>query len=317
MLVFVTGGTGFVGSHSVAALLRKGHQVRLLVRSPERVALALEPLGVPDVDYVVGDVTAEGTVEEAMRGCQAAIHAAGVYFFDTPLRRLRVGRMRETNIDGTTAVLGAAQRLGLDPIVHVSTFAALLPTEGRVLTPDSPSGSPRSAYSRSKADADRAARRFQDEGAPVVISYPGMVWGPHDPHLGESSTLARLFIRGRVPLTPHGGVPVTDVRDVAAAHAALLEPGRGPRRYLLGGTHLPFEDVVAGLARAAGHSIRHHALSPGLTRLLGRVHEAFYLTEQNARCDDSRAREELGFEARDPQESFTDTVRWLAAQGQL
>jgi uncharacterized protein YbjT (DUF2867 family) len=69
--VLVTGGTGFIGSHSVAALLSRGHQVRLLVRSRERVARSLLPLGVAEVESVLGDVTAPGSVEKAMAGCDA------------------------------------------------------------------------------------------------------------------------------------------------------------------------------------------------------------------------------------------------------
>lgn len=79
MRVLVTGGTGFVGCHSVAALVSQGHQVRLLVRSRDRVARSLSPLGVADVESVAGDVTEPRSVAEAMAGCDAALHAAAVY----------------------------------------------------------------------------------------------------------------------------------------------------------------------------------------------------------------------------------------------
>jgi nucleoside-diphosphate-sugar epimerase len=82
MRVLITGGTGFVGCHTVAALLGHGHHVRLLIRAPERIAPALGPLGIAEVDAVVGDVTNPATVEQAMRGCNAVVHAAAVYSFD-------------------------------------------------------------------------------------------------------------------------------------------------------------------------------------------------------------------------------------------
>src|SRR5438093_1733643 len=82
MRVLVTGGTGYVGSHAVAALVRSGHEVRLLVRSPERVATSLDPLGVSAPDVAVGDVTDAGSIDAALTGCDAAVHAASVYSLD-------------------------------------------------------------------------------------------------------------------------------------------------------------------------------------------------------------------------------------------
>ena len=111
MKVLVTGGTGFVGSHSVAALVARGHQVRLLVRSPDQVARSLSPLGVADVESVVGDVTAPQPVEEAMAGCDAVLHAAAVYSVDPRAAT----RIRETNVRATEIVLGAAVRMGWIP----------------------------------------------------------------------------------------------------------------------------------------------------------------------------------------------------------
>jgi len=176
MKVLVTGGTGFVGAHSVAALVSQGHQVRLLVRSPHQVARSLSPLRVADVESVVGDVTAPQSVEEAMAGCDAVLHAAAVYSVDPR----SASRISQTNVRATEIVLGAAVRTGLDPIVHVSSYVALLPPQpqGAVLTPDSPVGRPGGAYCRSKAESEQVARRYQDQDAPVVIVYPGGVIGP-------------------------------------------------------------------------------------------------------------------------------------------
>lgn len=119
MRVLVTGGTGFVGCHTVAALVGHGHQVRLLVRDPGRIAPALGPLGITEVDAVVGDVTDPAAVEQAMAGCQAVVHAAAVYSLDPR----RAALMARTNPVGTDIVLGAAQRQGLDPIIYVSSAA--------------------------------------------------------------------------------------------------------------------------------------------------------------------------------------------------
>jgi dihydroflavonol-4-reductase len=85
MRVLITGGTGFVGSHTVAALVEAGHQVRLLVRAAHRVAPAVVPLGLQagDLDTIVGDVTDPAVVDQVVAGCQAVVHAGSVYSLDS------------------------------------------------------------------------------------------------------------------------------------------------------------------------------------------------------------------------------------------
>ena len=326
MRVLVTGGTGFIGSHSVAALLSHGHQVRLLVRSRERVARSLSPLGVADVESVLGDVTVPGSVEEAMGGCDALLHAAAVYSFDARA----AARIREVNVRGTEIVLGAAVRAGLDPVVHVSSFVALLPPGGAVLTPDSPVTRPQGAYSRSKADSERVARRYQEQGAPVVITYPGIVIGPHDPYLGESNRIIIEFATSGV--TIRGGGPYVDVRDVAKVHAAVMEPGRGPRRYMITGDYLAMKDLTAMLHEITGHRGRIVTVPASAAEAIGRIadlvqhimpgrvpfsHEAMWASALQAHCDDSRTVKDLGITPRDLRETLADTVRWLADQGHI
>ena len=93
------------------------------------------------MESVLGDVTAPQSVLEAMAGCDAVLHAAAVYSLDPRA----AARVRQTNARGTEIVVGAAVRAGLDPIVRVSGFPALLPADGGALTPDSPVGRPRGA----------------------------------------------------------------------------------------------------------------------------------------------------------------------------
>jgi dihydroflavonol-4-reductase len=321
MKVLVSGGTGFVGSHSVKALRDAGHRVRLLVRDPARIERALAPLGVAAPEHVVGDVTDPESVRRALDGCDGVLHAASVYSLDP-----RRGRgLRRDNARGTELVLGTAQELGLDPIVHVSSYVAMLPAHG-TLTPDAPVGAPRGAYARSKAETERLARELQREGAPVVITHPGMVWGPHDPHMGESATLARAIVRGQMPLVPRGSAPVTDVRDVAAVHAAVMRPGRGPRRYLAAGPSVPFSDIVAAVRAATGRRLPAVAVRAPL--LLGMVWpvemaqralpfrvpvgtQGPWIAWRGVPVDASATERELGVRFRPAGEAVGDTVRWL------
>jgi len=144
--VLVTGGTGYLGSHAVATLAEAGHRVRVLARSAEKVPAALGPLGVDGVETAIGDVTAPAAVERALTGCDAVVHAASVFSLDVR----KAGEMNAVNVRGTEVVLGTEDRLGLDPIVYVSSELALLPpAAGEVLTPDSPRTQSSSAKTRS------------------------------------------------------------------------------------------------------------------------------------------------------------------------
>jgi dihydroflavonol-4-reductase len=283
---------------------------------------------VAEVESVLGDVTASASVEEAMAGCDAVLHAAAVYSVDPRA----ASRVRETNLRATEIVLAAAVRMGLDPVVHVSSYVALLPPEpqGAVLTPDSRVGRPGGAYCRSKAESEQVARRYQEQGAPVVIVYPGGVIGPDDPYLGDSNRGIVEFAKSG--LTMRGGAPMVDVRDVAAVHAAVMEPGRGPRRYMIAGHYIALPDLIAMLQQITGHRSRIVAMPAGVTLAVGRVadlmqrlmparlpfsYESIWIGALQPHCDDSRTASELGITARDLRVTLADTVHWLADQGHL
>lgn len=328
MRVLVTGGTGLVGSHSAAALGAAGHDVRLLVRDPARVEPALAPLGHTAVETMTGDVTDEAAVERALDGCDAVLHAAAVVATD----RRRADEVLQTNVRGAELVLRGAQRRDLDPILYVSSVSALFDPRLDVLTPDSPVADATTAYGQSKAVAERLARALQADNAPVVCTYPGGVMGPHDPKLGEPARAIVTMMRwGAVPITS-GGFPIVDVRDVAAAHAAAMTPGRGPRRYLLGGHFLPLPQLADALERVSGRRMLH-APSPGpMLRGVGRLvdaakrvvpfehsmnHEGMVFLTQGVPTDDSGTFEELGIRLRPVDETLRDTLRWLHETGQL
>ncbi|WBB80688.1 NAD-dependent epimerase/dehydratase family protein [Micromonospora sp. WMMD882] len=330
MTVLVTGGTGFVGSHTVAALRRDGRPVRLLVRDPARVRPALAPLGVDpdDVEVVVGDVTDPAAVAAAVRGCAAALHAASVYSFD-PRRH---ARMRAVNVRGTEVVLAAARAAGVDPIGYVSTFGALLPADHDPVTPDSPVGRPRETYLATKAEAELVARRHQAEGAPVVITYPVATLGPHDPHLGDQSARLRNLLRGLMPIWPTGGFPVGDVRDVARLHVAVLRPGQGGGRFLGPGRFVDTGEYVRTVRRVTGRRLPSVRL-PAVSMLpVGRLADlaqralpvdlpaqygAIYTCRVARGVDTAATDRLLGAPGRPFELTVADTVRWLVEAGHL
>ena len=104
MKVMVTGGTGFTGSHSVRALLAAGHEVRLLVRDPEKVKRIYEPHGIAFDEIVVGDMADAGRVLDALKGCDAVIHTAAM----VDLKASHARQVLQTNLEGVRNVVGQA-----------------------------------------------------------------------------------------------------------------------------------------------------------------------------------------------------------------
>jgi dihydroflavonol-4-reductase len=325
--VLVTGGSGYVGAHTVAALLHAGNDVRVFARSPDRVKTALEPLGAEVGDIAPGDVTDAASVEAALLNRDAVVHAASVYSLD-PRDARTIG---VTNARGTRTVLDAAKRAGLDPIVYVSSHVAYLPSSA-MLTYQSPLGHPKAPYARSKATSEAIAREVQADGASVTIVSPTSVWGPNDPSCGESCRLLRVLLRNRAPFLIPGVLPITDVRYVAAGLAAAVEPGKGPRRYLIGGHDTSWQELITTLRRLTGRRLpavpTPKVVVRGTARALDAVQrfvpgrapfgrDAIEIGTQQVRTDDSLARTELGIEPIPLGETLTDMIRWMVHAGRI
>lgn len=321
MRVLITGGTGFVGGWTAKAIADAGHSVRFLVRNPDRLHTSVGKLGVDASDFAVGDITDRVSARAALQGCDAVVHSAALVATDPR----QTGEMLSINLQGAQNVLGQAVELGLDPIVHVSSFTALFHPNVETLTADLPVVGGADGYGASKAQVDIYARGLQDAGAPVTITYPGMVLGPPaGDQYGEVGEGLKAALHMRVIPGRGGGWLIVDVRDLAALHAALLEPGHGPRRYTAGGHRVLAAELAHLLGQAAdtrmvGVPIPDTALRVAgavldrAKRILPFVDTPFtaagmqYYTQIPA-SDDSPSEKELGITYRDPRETVTDTI---------
>lgn len=330
MKVAVTGGTGLVGIHAIAQLLRDGRSVRALVRNEHKLKanLALFDVSTEWLEIVLGDINDPAAVTAALSGADALIHCAGIFsnrFTDADL-------LQRTNVDGVQAVLNAAVEQGLDPIIHISSYLALFPPRRSIQSADDPVTSPKSLYTRTKAASEFIARELQDKGAPIVTIYPGSIQGPHDPTYGIGSQIIEQSIKTGSWADAGGGRVYTDVRDLSLLLSRLLVAGQGPRRIMFGGYFLPDAEVGEILARVSGKAIKVNRVPGGLLRFIGSISDAishvtkqeFQLTREAAEVltksvptDDSVALALLDGDMVGAEKSFQDLVDWMRATGRL
>lgn len=327
MRVLVTGGTGFVGAHTTKALVDAGHDVRLLVRSAARIDENVKPLGVESVDYAIGDMTDTVAVGKAMEGCDAVVHAAAVVALD----RKRADEVVRANPEGARVVIGTAATRGLDPIVYVSSVSAVFTPGVPVVHAELPPARAHGAYGRSKAEAEVYVRGLQSGGAPIVITYPSGILGPPaGSAAGEMSDSFVSHLKSGVMPLRDATTSIIDVRDVAAIHAAAMEPGRGPRRYMLGGHYLTMANLAALLAEVTGRRFPVIPIPPAVFRGLGSAVDALmrvvpfdsiftsesmtFLTKWVPTQDNWQ---ELGVELRDPVDTVRATISGLVAAGRV
>ncbi len=328
MRVMVTGGTGFIGSHTARALHAAGHRVRLLVRDREKLRRVYAEAGfVPD-DLVVGDAADEGSVAQALRGCDAVLHAAAL----VDLRRKMARRVLETNAAAVACVVAGAAKRGLPRIVYVSSMSIFFRPGAAPLTPESEIVPGPTAYGQSKVAAEHVVRRLQEAGAPIAISYPSGVVGPEDPSMTDANRALWAWI-AQLSIDTEGGFQPVDVRDVAALHVRLLELPPGPHRYAAAGPMLSWAENYAVIERVTGRRMRLRAPIPGpLLRGFGRVGDAvkrvadfaFPLTSDAMEfatrwpgVDASRTTRELGLHFRPVEETYADAIRWMHRAGHL
>lgn len=223
MRVLVTGGTGYLGGAIVRALHARGHAPVIFARSAAASGLPGR--------LIDGDVRDEPALERAARGCDAICHSAAL----VSVWRRRRQDFDEVNVGGLENVLRVAARLHLSRIVYTSSFLAL-PPDG--------SDTPRrwNDYQRTKVIADGVAARAVERGAPLIRTYPGVIYGPG--RLTEGNLIGHFIedhLAGRLPgiIGASRRWSYAYVDDVAAGHVAAIEQGQVGARYFLGGENAP------------------------------------------------------------------------------
>lgn len=247
MLVFITGATGFLGSHVARVLREQGARLRLLVRPTSD----LRNIADLDADRVPGDLRDPASFEKALAGCEAVFHVAADY-------RLWVRdpeQMYRANVEGTRALLQAAQRQGVRRIVYTSSVATMgFGSNGTVADENSPVSLADMIghYKRSKFMAEQVAVEAARSGIDVVIANPTTPIGERDVKPTPTGRIVLDFLKRKFPAYVDTGLNLVDATECARGHVLALEKGRSGERYILGGENLTLKQILDRLAAITG-----------------------------------------------------------------
>src|SRR6266705_6270703 len=200
MTTVITGATGFLGSSLVTELLKRQQAVRILTRDEKK---ARQQFG-SAVTIIAGDITDAVHAQQAVDGATAIYHLAGrLYHPSTPTELYR-----QAHVEGTRILLKACQeQTQLQRIVHVSTTGVFGVT-GEVPTAEDAPCAPTNPYEATKLEGELLAlKAYQEQGLPVTVIRPGLVYGPGDIHLlgffvSIKKGLFRVINGGKAELHP-------------------------------------------------------------------------------------------------------------------
>ena len=327
--ILVTGGTGFVGSAVIRALLAAGSgPVRALVRKGS-------PRGNLDgltITLAEGDLLDADSMVRAMQGVDTLFHVAADYRLWAPDSEDIV----RNNLTGTRNAMQAALCCKVKRIVYTSSVATLAPRpdgesadETRMLTPEGAIG----AYKRSKVVAERLVQQMvADQGLPAVIVNPSTPIGPRDIKPTPTGRIIVEAASGRIPAYVDTSLNLVHVDDVAAGHLAAFERGRIGELYVLGGENVGLARMLGEIARLAGRraplfAIPRPAVYPvavmaeTLARFTRRepmiTLDALRMSRYHMRFTSAKAERELGYRARPYGEGLSDAIAWFRQAGYI
>ena len=269
MKAFVTGATGFLGSHVARVLAEQGADLRLLVRTTSNLR-NLEGL---KAETATGDLRDPASLEKAMSGCDTVFHVAADY-------RLWVrdpGAMYRSNVDGTRAILEAARKNGVKRVVYTSSVATMgFTSDGHPADEDSPVSLDDMIghYKRSKFMAEQVALEAGRSGMHVVTVNPTTPVGEQDVKPTPTGRIVVDFLKRKFPAYVETGLNLVDVRECARGHLAALEKGRTGQRYILCGENLTLKQILDTLGRISGLSSPRIKLPYFFAYMTGVVDEA-------------------------------------------
>ncbi len=325
MLAFVTGSTGFVGSHVARALAEQGADLRLLVRSNSN----LKNIADLKADLLTGDLRDPASLDKGIAGCDVIFHVAADY-------RLWVrdpGEMYRANVEGTRAILEAACKNNVRRVVYTSSVATMGFTQNALADENSPVSLTNmiGPYKRSKFMAEQVAIEAARSGLDVVIVNPSTPVGERDIKPTPSGRIVVDFLKKKFPAYVDTGLNLVDVKECAHGHIAALEKGRPGERYIVGGENLTLKQILDKLAAITGlpsPTVRVPyivALATGVVdevvtgRILGRepraTIDAVRMGRKKMFVTSAKAERELGWKVVSVDDALRRATDWFRANG--
>jgi nucleoside-diphosphate-sugar epimerase len=289
--VLVTGGTGFLGAYIIKELVERGHTVRAIRRS-DKLPFYIPPAVFGQVEWVQGDILDIVSLEEALEGVDAVIHAAAKVSFSHKDR----GQLFSTNIEGTANIVNRALEQNLKRFVHVSSVAALGRTaKGERVTEDKKweDSKLNTNYAISKFHGEMEVWRGIGEGLPAVIVNPSTILGYGDWDTSSSALFKNSF--QEFPWYSNGINGFVDVTDTARAAVALMEGDSIGERYILNGDNWSYRQLFNNIATEFGKKQPSREATPFLSAIAWRLEKvkSFFsghpslLTRESARIAQS------------------------------
>jgi dihydroflavonol-4-reductase len=324
--VFVTGATGFVGSHVAQELSRHGADLRILIRSSSKLA-NLE--GIP-AETVVGDLLQVDALRSALEGCDAVMHVAADY-------RLWVTnpeKMHATNVTGTRELLRLAREQGVARVVYTSSVATMgFFADGRLCDEATPVSLANMIghYKHSKYLAEQEAVAAARAGQQVIILNPTTPIGSGDIKPTPTGRIIVDFLKRKFPAYMDTGLNLVDVDEVARTHVKALTAGQSGERYILGGENLTLKQLLDKMSAITGlpsptmrvpHSVAMMFALWDQTftgKLLGRepraTVEAVRMGKKMMFVSSAKAERDLGFRVVPVYAALRSAIDWFRANG--
>jgi dihydroflavonol-4-reductase len=325
--VLVTGGCGFVGSHLVYLLKKKGFFVRVLdIRVPTNP--------IQDVEYHKGSILETQDIKSALKDMEYLYHVAA----NPNLWAKNKKDFLSVNYIGTKNVLRVAEEMPLEKIIYTSTESILSSarqskrsgmTDETVTPMLSEMPGP---YCRSKLLAEQEAFLAFKRGVPISIVNPTLPIGPGDQQLTPPSRMILDFLNGDNPAFLEATFNLIDVRDVAMGHYLAMVHGKPGQRYILGGENLRLSEILKLLERMTGLPMPQRQVPYWVALTAATISEIIAdITKKPPRApltgvrlaanpmafNTAKARQELGLIVRPVIQSFQDMIAWFQEQGYL